>query len=89
MSPTIEAPTINREETLRVIRGIEKSETLRSQLPSFIDEQLAFRRFAKRFAAVTNFNADGVDTASETKQELGSLCAEMIQFLTSVQASVA
>lgn len=88
--PTLEAPIqVNREESLSLVRGIQKSETLRSQLPSFIDEQLTFRRFAKKFSAVTNFNDPQVQTAGETKQELRTLCSEMIQFLSSMQSALA
>lgn len=90
MPSILEAPTYtNREETLSLVRGINKSESLRKQMPSLMKQQLDFLRVSKRWSSVINFNAPDVNTVQETKSELASICDEIIRQMTDLKASLA
>ena len=90
MSPVHEAPTFaNREETLSLVRGINKSEPLRKQMPNLMEKQLDFLRISKRRSAVINFDAPDINTVQDTKSELASICEEIINQMTDLKSSLA
>lgn len=80
---------IDREEALRLVSGVGKSESIRGQMPCLLKNQLDFCRVSKRLSAVINFNDPDITTAQETKDELRLICDEIIQQMADLKAALA